>query len=116
LSLSYQIYGFGTRDPRTGIRKKKLFRIPDPGSKRHWIPDPEPGSATLVTGDTTAQLVEENRKKNDKFTIEFLDSRQAILNRPSQNEPSVILLSTVNAGNFVTFFAQINFFLKNALR
>jgi hypothetical protein len=25
-------------------------------------------------------------------------------------------VSTVKAGNFVTFFAQINFFLKNALR
>jgi hypothetical protein len=27
-----------------------------------------------------------------------------------------ILTTTVKAGNFVTFFAQINFFLKNALR
>jgi hypothetical protein len=25
-------------------------------------------------------------------------------------------MCTVKAGNFVTFFAQINFFLKNALR
>ena len=38
-----QIYGFGIRDPRSGIRKKP---IPDPGSriqgsKRHRIPDPQ---------------------------------------------------------------------------
>jgi hypothetical protein len=26
------------------------------------------------------------------------------------------IFCTVKAGNFVTFFAQINFFLKNALR
>ncbi len=42
LSLSFQKYGFGIRDPRSGIRKKP---IPDPGSriqgsKRHQIPDP----------------------------------------------------------------------------
>ncbi len=48
VSLSSQKYGFGIRDPRSGIRKKP---IPDPGpriqgSKRHRIPDP--GSATLV--------------------------------------------------------------------
>jgi hypothetical protein len=37
-------YGFGIREPRSGIRKKT---IPDPrsriqGSKRHRIPDPDP--------------------------------------------------------------------------
>jgi hypothetical protein len=44
LSPSPQKYGFGIRDPRSGIRKKP---IPDPGSriqgsKRHRIPDPDP--------------------------------------------------------------------------
>ncbi len=38
LSLSSQIYGFGIRYPRSGIRKN-LFRIP--GSKRDRIPDPQ---------------------------------------------------------------------------
>jgi hypothetical protein len=33
---NYQKYGFGIRDP-----EKKLFRIPDPGSKRQWIPGPD---------------------------------------------------------------------------
>jgi hypothetical protein len=34
LSLSYQKHGFGIRDPGSG---KKLFRIPNPGVKRHRI-------------------------------------------------------------------------------
>ncbi len=33
------VLGFGIRDPGCG---KNLFRIPDQGSKRHWIPDPDP--------------------------------------------------------------------------
>jgi hypothetical protein len=33
LSLSSQKYGFGIRDPKSGIR--------DQGSKRHRIPDPD---------------------------------------------------------------------------
>jgi hypothetical protein len=49
LSQSSQKYGFGIRDPGSEIRDpesgKNLFRIP--GSKRHRIPDPESGSATL---------------------------------------------------------------------
>jgi hypothetical protein len=32
-------------DPGSG---KNLFRIPDPGLKKHPIPDPGSGSATLV--------------------------------------------------------------------
>jgi hypothetical protein len=32
-------------DPGSG---KNLFRIPDPGVKRHQIPDPGSGSATLI--------------------------------------------------------------------
>jgi hypothetical protein len=31
--------GSGNRDPGSG---KNLFWIPDPGSKRHRIPDPDP--------------------------------------------------------------------------
>jgi hypothetical protein len=42
LSLSSQKYGFGIRDPRSGIRKKP---IQDPGVKK--APDPGSGSATL---------------------------------------------------------------------
>jgi hypothetical protein len=42
LSPSPQKYGFGIRDPRSGIRKKP---IPDPGVKK--ASDPGPGSATL---------------------------------------------------------------------
>jgi hypothetical protein len=34
-------------DPGSG---KNLFRIPDPGVKKHPIPDPGSGSATLVVG------------------------------------------------------------------
>jgi hypothetical protein len=34
--------GYGIRNPGSG---KNLFRIPDPGAKKHPIPDP--GSATL---------------------------------------------------------------------
>jgi hypothetical protein len=56
LSISSQKYGFGIRDPRSGIRKKP---IPDPGSriqgsKRHRIPDPgvkkapDPGSRIRI--------------------------------------------------------------------
>jgi hypothetical protein len=41
LSLSSQTYGFGIRDPRSGIREKP-FRIPDPGVKKDRIPDPDP--------------------------------------------------------------------------
>jgi hypothetical protein len=37
---SSQKYGFGIRDPRSGIN---LFRMPDPGVKKA----PDPGSATL---------------------------------------------------------------------
>ncbi len=47
-----QKYGFGIRDPRSGIRDpKKIYsgsRIQ--GSKRHRIPDPESGSSTLDRG------------------------------------------------------------------
>ncbi len=43
LSPSPQKYGFGIRDPRSGIRKKP---IPDPGVKN--APDPGSGSATLI--------------------------------------------------------------------
>jgi hypothetical protein len=32
-SLSSQKYGFGIRDTRSGIQKKNLFRIPEPGSR-----------------------------------------------------------------------------------
>jgi hypothetical protein len=44
LSLSSQKYGFGIRDPGSGIRNKP---IPDPGVKK--APDPGSGSATLVS-------------------------------------------------------------------
>jgi hypothetical protein len=37
--------GSGIRDPGSG---KNLFRIPDPGVKKHPIPDPGSGSATLA--------------------------------------------------------------------
>jgi hypothetical protein len=45
-------YGFGIRDPRSGIRdpgsEKNLFRIPDSGVKK--APYPGSGSATLLSG------------------------------------------------------------------
>jgi hypothetical protein len=44
LSLSSQQYGFGIRDPRSGIRKK-TYPGSDPGVKNA----PDPGSATLVS-------------------------------------------------------------------
>jgi hypothetical protein len=40
------VLGSGIRDPGSG---KNLFRIPDPGLKKHPIPDPGSGSATLIT-------------------------------------------------------------------
>ncbi len=55
-----QIYGFGIRDPRPGIRdlgseiRKNLFRIPDPGVKK--APDPGTGSATLVATGAGAAI------------------------------------------------------------
>jgi hypothetical protein len=39
------VLGSGIRDPGSG---KNLFRIPHPGVKKHPIPDPGSGSATLV--------------------------------------------------------------------
>ncbi len=40
------VFGSEIRDPRSGIRDpgsgKNLFRIPDPGVKKHPIPDPDP--------------------------------------------------------------------------
>jgi hypothetical protein len=41
------VLGSGIRDPGSG---KNLFRIPDPGVKKHPIPDPGSGSATLPVG------------------------------------------------------------------
>jgi hypothetical protein len=50
--LSPQKYGFGIRDPRSGIRKKPIpdpgSRILDPGVKK--ATDPGSGSATLLKG------------------------------------------------------------------
>jgi hypothetical protein len=45
LSLSSQKYGFGIRDPRSGIRKKTHSGSQNPGVKK--APDPGSGSATL---------------------------------------------------------------------
>jgi hypothetical protein len=45
LSPSSQKYGFGIRDPRSGIRKKTI-PDPDPGVKK--AQDPGSGSATLA--------------------------------------------------------------------
>jgi hypothetical protein len=46
------VLGSGIRDPRSGIRDpEKIYsgsRIPDPGVKKHPIPDPGSGSATLI--------------------------------------------------------------------
>jgi hypothetical protein len=44
--------GSGIRDPGSG---KNLFRIP--GSKRHRIPDPGSGSATLGPGSKSKDLL-----------------------------------------------------------
>jgi hypothetical protein len=33
----------------SGIWKKPIFWIPDPGVKRHWIPDPNPQHWILVS-------------------------------------------------------------------
>jgi hypothetical protein len=38
LTLKSMGLGSGIRDPGSG---KNLFRIPDPGVKKHWIPDPQ---------------------------------------------------------------------------
>jgi hypothetical protein len=46
LSISYQKYGFGIRDPGSG---KNVFRIANPESKRHRIPDPEPQQWVFLT-------------------------------------------------------------------
>ncbi len=43
LSLSSQKYGFGIRDPRSGIQ----------GSKRHRIPDPDPQHCTQLYNEIT---------------------------------------------------------------
>jgi hypothetical protein len=53
-SICSQIYGFGIRDPRSGIRDpEKTYSeswIPDPGVKK--APDPGSGSATLVVANS----------------------------------------------------------------
>jgi hypothetical protein len=50
LSLSSQKYGFGIRDPGSEIRdpEKTYSGSRIQGSKRHRIPDPGSGSATLL--------------------------------------------------------------------
>jgi hypothetical protein len=40
------VLGSGIRDPRSG---KNLFRIPDPGVKKHPIPDPDPQHCMHIT-------------------------------------------------------------------
>jgi hypothetical protein len=52
LSLSSQKYGFGIRDPRSGIRKKP---IPDPGVKKAL--DPGSGSASLMQTGSSKTLI-----------------------------------------------------------
>jgi hypothetical protein len=47
--------GSEIRDPGSG---KNLFRIPDPGVKKHPIPDPGSGSATLVLGSIPASVAQ----------------------------------------------------------
>ncbi len=42
LSINSQKYGFGIRDPRSGIRKKTYSGSRIQGSKKHRIPDPDP--------------------------------------------------------------------------
>ncbi len=64
MSLSCQIYGFGIRDPRSGIRKKT---IPDPGSRG------QKGTGSRIrirnTGIQIGFLLSscKNRKKNHYF-------------------------------------------------
>ncbi len=48
LSPSYQKYGFGIRDPRSGIQKKPIPYPGSRGSKRHQIPDPDPQHCYIV--------------------------------------------------------------------
>jgi hypothetical protein len=54
-ALKNMVLGSGIRDPRSGIRDpEKIYsgsRIPDPGVKKHPIPDPGSGSATLLLSD-----------------------------------------------------------------
>ncbi len=63
LSQSSQKYGFGIRDPRSGIRKKP---IPDPGSRGQKgtgsrIPDPDPQHC-FSYGVTMLQLRQQQKK------------------------------------------------------
>jgi hypothetical protein len=53
LSPSPQKYGFGIRDPRSGIRKKP---IPDPGSRGQKGTGSRSGSATLTVGTIILNL------------------------------------------------------------
>jgi hypothetical protein len=52
LSLSSKKYGFGIRDPKSGIRNPgsgiNLFWIPDPGPGVNKAPGPRSGCATLL--------------------------------------------------------------------
>jgi hypothetical protein len=52
------VLGSGIRDPGSG---KNLFRIPDPGVKKHLIPDP--GSATLQFTTSTKQCHVQQKKQ-----------------------------------------------------
>jgi hypothetical protein len=56
LSLNSQKYGFGIRDPRSGIRDpEKTYsgsRIPDPGVKKA----PDPGSRIRIRNTDTSHI------------------------------------------------------------
>jgi hypothetical protein len=53
--------------PGSGIN---LFRIPDPGVKKHPIPDPESGSATLI-GSLNGSLLLTDACNNPVFSFHF---------------------------------------------
>ncbi len=69
-SICSQKYGFGIRDPRSGIRKN-LFRIPDPGVKK--APDPGSGSATLIFLDKILKF------KSFSVSVQILCYKKSVL-------------------------------------
>jgi hypothetical protein len=62
------VLGSGIRDPGSG---KNLFRIPDPGVKKHPIPDPGSGSATLGIGKAAYRIMAIDVFSSLNFVVVF---------------------------------------------
>jgi hypothetical protein len=63
--------------------------------------------------DGTIQFL--TQVKWNRICVDLYNCLKVVTNEKGEAVGEVVTI-TVKGGNFVTFFAQINFFLKNALR